>query len=152
MNTPRRFIDSAGRPWVIVVNVPGIRRVQTMVGLDLVAAVTGRTKDLADPVKLVDVVYVLCKPQADAAGVTDEQFGEAMAGDAIDHACDALIQATCDFLPARKGGPLRGAFARICEADAVITERMAGTLAGFTTEQIVEAMTAGLEPSAGAGQ
>jgi hypothetical protein len=50
-----------------------------------------------DPVLLCDVVYALCKPQADQQNITDEQFGEAMAGDAIDAAVTALVEELVNF-------------------------------------------------------
>ena len=52
-----------------------------------------------DPILLCDVVYVLCKPEADQQNVTDEQFGQAMAGDAIEHATTALLEELVDFFP-----------------------------------------------------
>ena len=45
------------------------------------------------------MLYVVCKTEADANGVTDEQFGEAMAGDAIDQATKALLEEIVDFSP-----------------------------------------------------
>ena len=54
---------------------------------------------IADPVLLVDVLYVVCKDQTETAGVTDEQFGRAMAGDAIDGATKAFLDELADFTP-----------------------------------------------------
>ena len=47
----------------------------------------------------MDVLYVVCKRQADSAGVTDEQFGRAMAGDAVDAATKAFLEELADFTP-----------------------------------------------------
>jgi len=54
---------------------------------------------LAEPVALIDVIYVLCEAQAKAAGVSDEGFGEAMAGDVIEAARDAFLAEFVDFFP-----------------------------------------------------
>ena len=56
----------------------------------------------SDPVLLVDVLYAVCKPEADAQNVSDEDFGRAMAGDAIEHATTALLDEVIDFFPQAK--------------------------------------------------
>ncbi|MBW7905464.1 MAG: hypothetical protein LC135_03120 [Phycisphaerae bacterium] len=43
-----------------------------------------------DIVLLCDVIFALVKPQADQLGVSDEEFGKAMGGDAIMAAHDAF--------------------------------------------------------------
>jgi len=79
-----------GRAWNVEINVDAIKRVRGTCGVDLLDASDKQKSlltDLAtDPVLLVDVIYVVCKPQADDRGVSDEDFGRAMAGDAIDRA------------------------------------------------------------------
>ncbi|MEX2091388.1 MAG: hypothetical protein WD971_01860, partial [Pirellulales bacterium] len=52
---------------------------------------------LADPVTLVDVLYVLILPQAEEKNVTDEQFASALGGDTLTEATTALLEALCDF-------------------------------------------------------
>ena len=93
----QQFKDSADRDWSVEVNVAAVKRVRSMLGgLDLLdPKVFNRLAD--DPVQLVDVLYVLCKPQADEKGITDEQFGRSMAGDALGRATDALLQEIVDF-------------------------------------------------------
>jgi len=46
---------------------------------------------------LCDVIFVLVKPQADAAGVSDEQFAAALGGDAILAAQTAFYEELVDF-------------------------------------------------------
>ncbi len=48
---------------------------------------------------LCDEVYAICKPEADGPRITDEQFGRAMAGDAIEHATKALLEDLVLFSP-----------------------------------------------------
>ena len=50
----------------------------------------------------MDVLYAVCKPQADKLGITDEDFGEAMAGDTIEHATTALLEEVINFFPESK--------------------------------------------------
>ena len=95
------FKDNAGRTWTISVNVAAIKRVISLVGVNLLDAAGGKLIQsmISDPVKLVDVLYALCQPEAVRLGVTDEQFGEAMAGDAIDLATTAMLEDLADFFP-----------------------------------------------------
>ena len=100
----RTFRDNAGRDWTIAVNVAALKRLRATLDVDLMKIVEGDLLErlYTDPVFLVDVIYVLCKPQADERGVSDEQFGQAMAGDAIELATDALIDEIIDFFPNRR--------------------------------------------------
>lgn len=96
----RTFKDTAGREWEISVNVAAVKRVRSLINVDLMAAIGSREileRLATDDVLAVDVIYALCKPQADAGGVTDERFGEAMAGGAIKDAYDAFMEELADF-------------------------------------------------------
>lgn len=96
----RTFKDSAGHEWSLAVNVSSAKRVRDLVTVDgdgkpcrvdLIDATAGdpplAAKLHADVYLLVNVIYVLCKPEADAIGVTDEQFGERLGG----HEYDAYL-------------------------------------------------------------
>jgi hypothetical protein len=53
------------------------------------------------------VIYCICKPDADAQNISDEDFGNAMGGDAIEHATTALLEELVDFFPEAKRLVLR---------------------------------------------
>ena len=97
------FTDNAGRTWTVAVNVDGIKRVRSLLSINLLDVLDDGCKLLAelhdDPVLLVDVLYCLCRPQADTQGVSDEEFGRAMSGDALLHASKALLEGLSDFFP-----------------------------------------------------
>ena len=103
------FKDNKGREWAVEITVSTIKRVRSLLSVDLLQVAEGKFTDalLSDPVLLVDVLYVVCKPEADAAGVSDEEFGQAMAGDAIDQATQAFLEALASFFPSRRGELLR---------------------------------------------
>jgi hypothetical protein len=63
-------------------------------------------------VLLVDVLYAVCKEEADSRNVSDEEFGRSMAGDAIEFATAALLDEIIDFFPEAK----RKVFRRILDA------------------------------------
>jgi hypothetical protein len=95
------FRDNAGRTWAVSVDVAAIKRVRALAGFDLLSVMDGKAVDrlIADPVLLCDVLCAVCRPEAERLGVTDEDFGRAMAGDAIDHATQALLEELVSFCP-----------------------------------------------------
>ena len=118
----KSFTDNTGRTWTLAVNVGTIKRVRALCDVNLANIITidsGTTPKVdllerlgSDPVLLVDVLYAAIKPEADAKGVTDEDFGRAMAGDAIEMATTALLDEIIDFFPETK----RRVFRKILDA------------------------------------
>ena len=100
----KTFTDNTGRAWSLAINVDAVKRVKALVNVDLLQAVEGKLIEqlVADPILLCDVVFCLCKPQADQLGVSDEDFGRAMAGDAIEQATSAMLEELVDFFPSRR--------------------------------------------------
>ncbi|MBW7934986.1 MAG: hypothetical protein H3C62_15535, partial [Gemmatimonadaceae bacterium] len=88
----KTFTDNAGRTWTLAINVDVLKRVRGLVDMNLLDIIDGQLIErlYRDPVLLCDVVYAVCKPEADARSVSDEDFGRAMAGDAIEQATKAL--------------------------------------------------------------
>ncbi len=112
----KTFTDNTGRTWTLLVNVATIKRVRALCGVDLNSIIEvedGKptTKLLerlsTDPVLLVDVLYAVCRPECEQKGVSDEDFGAAMAGDAIEQATSALLDEVIDFFPEAKRLALR---------------------------------------------
>ncbi len=114
------FTDNAGHSWPIDLNVTSLKRVRMLCEVDLMEVVDGRLLErlVTDPILLCDVLYAVCKEQADEREVTDEQFGRCMAGDAIDQATKALLEALVDFFPQRKRGVLARAVAKLRQFEA----------------------------------
>lgn len=107
------FIDNSGRRWLLEITVSAVKRVRALCdGLDILNVIsfddkgnpetTVLEKIANDPVLLVDVLYAVCKPEADAQGVSDEDFGKAMVGDIIEDATNKLLDAIVDFFPEAK--------------------------------------------------
>ena len=98
------FTDKAGQVWRLDLNITTIKRVKSLTDVDLLSDDYADTLvDLGrDVVKLVDVLFAIVKPQTESAGITDEQFGEGLAGDVINDATDAFIGALIEFFPSEK--------------------------------------------------
>ena len=93
--------DTTGRAWATNINVGTIRRVKQLTEKNLLDLAGGElaTEVMGDPCLLCDILYALHKPEAEKQGITDEQFGESLAGDAIGEATDALMAELIDFFP-----------------------------------------------------
>ncbi|MCC6579869.1 MAG: hypothetical protein IT440_05460 [Phycisphaeraceae bacterium] len=128
----RLFTDNAGRQWTVVINVDTIKRVRGLVGVNLLEVIGPRKKDDAegdllsrlssDPILLCDVLYAVCKPEADTRNVTDEDFGRAMAGDAIDQATTALLEELVGFFPQSKRRVLGKALTRLRDLESRVLD------------------------------
>ena len=135
----RSFEDSTGRKWTVAINVDAVKRVKALLGVDLLEAVEGSLLErlIGDPVLLCDILFVVCKPQADAAGVTDEQFGQAMAGDAIDAATGAFLEALVDFFPPSRRRVLRLALEKVRKLEGMALDAAAEVLASDKLERVM---------------
>ena len=109
----KTFTDNAGRTWTVAINVTTLKQMKSLVGVDLLDVVNDNGTLLerlaGDPVLLCDVIFALCKEEADAKNVTDADFGRAMAGDAIEAATTALLEELVDFFRGEKRATLRRA-------------------------------------------
>jgi len=97
----KTFKDNAGRTWTVSVDCDALKRVRALLNVNLVSTEFVKVLEqlLSDPILLCDVLYVVCKPEAEKQNVSDVDFGRAMAGDAIEHATAALLESLADFTP-----------------------------------------------------
>jgi hypothetical protein len=99
----KTFADNAGRTWAIAVNVATVKRVKDLLQVNLLEIADPKGKLLEkvveDPVLLCDILFCLVKPEADAKGISDEDFGRSLAGDVLGTATDALLGEIADFFP-----------------------------------------------------
>ena len=120
----KTFTDNAGREWNISVTVDAVKRVRSLLDVDLMEAAAGKLiQQLADnPVLLCDVIYCIVKPQADEKEITDEDFGKTMAGDAIDQATAAFLEDLVNFFPSRKREMLQKVLVKLKNLEAIAAE------------------------------
>jgi hypothetical protein len=121
----RIFKDNVGRDWTVAINVAAVKRCRGLVGVDLYALVDGGfdglSRLLGDPVQFVDTLYVLCKQEADARGVSDEDFGRGLGGDALGAATDAFLEELTDFFPDPR---VRAGLRRVLATARTVRDRM----------------------------
>ena len=128
--------------WTVQITVATIKRVQALVGVNLLDVLDSKSHLLeklsTDPILLCDVLYAICQEQAQAANITDEQFGQALAGDVIDHATTALLQELADFFPAAKRQVLKKALAKLRQVEEKALEIASAQLDSPELQQQLE--------------
>jgi hypothetical protein len=142
----KTFTDNMGRPWTVTVTVDTVKRVKSLLGVNLLDAAGGKIiEDLVgDPVLLCDVVFCVIKPEADAKSVSDQDFGQSMAGDAIDAATRALLEELIDFFPSPKRVPLRKAMEKLRAFEARAMDEAMKRLESPELDQRLENALSGL--------
>jgi len=145
----KTFRDNAGRTWTVSINVDAIRRVRSELGVNLMEAVEGGLLErlASDPVLLCDVLYVVCRPEAEARSVADEDFGRAMAGDAIEHATTALLEDLVDFFPRGRRRVLSKALTKLQAVEARAVEYAEARLDDPELERRIEACLQADQPA-----
>lgn len=137
------FQDTAGRLWHVRITVATVRRVQDLLGVDLLQLAGGPliARLSTDPSTLADVLYVVCKPQADAETISGEAFADQIAGDVIDRATEALLNAMVDFLPESRRRLLTKARDKFAEATAATMTQAEAMLDAIDLEDLVSKAT-----------
>lgn len=99
------FRDCEGSLWEIRVDIPAVKRVRSLAGVDLLnVAVNDRKASvyvaLSDPVSFAEIVYALCKPEADKRGLGDEAFARLLDID-VEPLAEAILGEIADFFQRR---------------------------------------------------
>jgi hypothetical protein len=137
------FKDKNGKEWSIAIDAPTIRTIRQEMSIDL-GDPQGKAYDrmVADPVLLVDVLWLLCKEQAHRDGVTDVQFGRALVGDAIEHATDAMLGVIADFFPPQSRALLHAMTAKAAKVRSMGMEK---AMAKINDPSLEEGLLAALD-------
>ena len=144
----KTFVDNAGRTWTVQVNVDAVRRVRDLAGVNLLEVIEGKLIErlVADPILLCDVIFALCKPEAQTKNISDVDFGRSMAGDAIDLATTALLEELVDFFPQPRRRVLAKALATL---KSLQTQAMAAVETRLDSPEMQQALEAQLKSLSG---
>ncbi len=93
--------DSANNQYTLAINYGGVKRVRSMLGIDLMTPYEGNPliggEKPVDMIAIVDVIYLLVKDDADRHGLTDEQWAAVMGPQQMDAAATAFYAEWTDF-------------------------------------------------------
>lgn len=144
----RAFRDHGGREWVVRIDPSQGKLVRARTGVDLFALTNnnlGPLGDLlADPIRFVDVLWVLCEAEARARSVSEEAFGAGLFGDPLGAAVDAFVEELVDFFP---DASRRERMRRLMATGRAISEEIAAEqdreLASLDPKAVVRKLTSG---------
>lgn len=115
------FKDRQGREWKLEATFGSYGRVKSATGVKLYDIATENRESLvqlADAFTLGSVLWSMIEPQAEARGVTPDDFAEAIDGTVLTDAYSALIDEMIFFCHPRQRKVLETALERIREAEA----------------------------------
>jgi len=132
-----KFTDNTGHDWIVPVTYGSIERAQTFSGVNLCEVLTGELFDRLqwDDLLISKILWAICKPEADQAGISQQQFQEAIQGEPIDAATEAILEGLDGFFSRRKRQILRDMRAMLREAEATrskVTEKFRDTMGNLT--------------------
>ena len=76
------FNDTLGRTWTVTITVDAIRRIRSLLDINLLDAIEGNLLErlVMDPVLLCDILFALVQPEAQAKSITDEELRSVPSG------------------------------------------------------------------------
>lgn len=151
------FADRNGRQWQIDLTIGTVARVRKNSGkrfdlLDPSSAADGEKLSTVldeDLATVYEVLWHIVEPQAVAAGITAEKFGEAMAADCIVAAQAALFAAWLDFFRAVQRPDLATALDMMTTARTRLARAVAAKMATIDVEATTMAMQAKIDQTLG---
>ena len=97
----KQFTDTTGETWSVEITAGTIKRVLDLLKVDLGKPLEGEPPTLVridtDLMFLVDLLYVVCRPEAEKRGVKDVEFADRLGREAIGAAHNALLEDLADF-------------------------------------------------------
>ncbi len=136
------FADKSGRRWELTIHVGSIARVKAHTDVYLPALYDDGfrplTAFLGDVIAVANVLYVLCLDQAEAAGVSQEQFGCLLVGDVFEAAVEALCDELAGFSPKHLREPLRKVLEKARRLADLAETRAVTLLDGLDPAELLE--------------
>ena len=143
------FKDTVGREWEVTINVTSMKKVRSLLSVDLYRLAEDGFRLLHglldDPCLFVDVLFVLCREQAEKRGVSDEDFGRGLCGSPLEKATDAFLEEFVDFFPESKQRPLREAMAKMRAVDEKLMLAATAKIRAFDAEKMAAEILAEAE-------
>ena len=152
---PESFKDNEGRTWELRLDFGAAKRVRALVGVNLLSPMKEVEPDgpplLArlgeDDMLVIDVIFAILKPRADARDISDEQWAAAMGGDAMQEAHDAFYREYVNFFRSRgKPEAIQAIEKQKATIDAAVREASA-RMEAIDPEAAVKKIFSGLDTS-----
>jgi len=138
------FVDATGRSWVLAVNIGKCLRCKEATGIDLMGGDVGAlfTTLGQDLGKFAEVLWQVVEHRPDE---TADAFYAGLAGDALDGATSAFVEAMLDFFPRLKRAMAR----KIADRTRTRLEQAAEAIEGMSAETLDQLLTTSIPTAAG---
>lgn len=142
------FRDAQGDAWDIAINVGSLETIKGRTKINLwdefAAGLEQFSRTLADPFAAASILHALCSAQAEARGLSPEQFFARLDGAALGAASEGLAQELLDFFQQARGlTGLRESWDKLVQANRSIFSKM---------NEAIQMETTRLDPSVAASQ
>ena len=147
----KQFTDSKGDTWTVAVNGGTVKRAMDLLKVDLGDPLAGNppllTRFDMDIAFKVDLLYVVCKPEAEKRGVKDVEFAERLEGDVLYAASEAFLEDLADFFQKLRRTHVVRAIGKQREVVTRAVQMAEATLASDEFDAKIDAELAGLGES-----
>lgn len=143
------FKDSTGRVWHAALTVGTLKKARDLAGVDLAAVSDGEVfrRLAADPALLCAALHAISRPAQGESEATLDAFCEAMDGDTLGPASDALVGEVVDFFPPPIRARLKSAVAAAKAAQQKRLEEMDATAPGPSAEPATSSASPSSSPA-----
>lgn len=135
------FTDTSNRRWNLSLSIGTAKKVRDQTGVNLLAIVDQPQILIGlaeDPVKFVDVLFVLVSDQADALSVSDIAFGESIDGEVLEAATLAFLESLTKFFTGPRREMLLGVLAKTNEHRKKQEKLLSDALASGAIDKAIE--------------
>lgn len=136
------FTDAKGNEWHIELDTMAVREIRKETGVDLLKLdEDSLTALISDDEKLVDVISLICTDQIRRKEMDARSFARCLVGDAIDAACNALIDEVVFISRHAQRRVVAAAWGKTKAAQEMMSEEMLSILnSGAVEKKVTQAM------------
>jgi len=146
-----KFEDAKGTKWTIQLDTTMTRAIRAELGVDLLNLDESSVADLVgNDETLVDVISLICTNQIEREGMDGKDFAGCLIGDALDDACDALINEVVFISSHSRRTIVAKVWQKAKAAESMMTERAVKMLDSGVVEEKVEKAMQEMEARLGA--
>lgn len=131
----KTFVDDRGRTWAVHITCGSLKRIAAHAGFDIADISNGKAVDLfgGNTTHLLDILWPCVKATAERDGVTYDEFGDGLRGEALSSATAVLKEELLDFFPPSRRALMAKLLARM---DKIVGEALQKAAEDIDTVQL----------------
>ncbi len=139
--------DLKGREWELQITVGTIKRVRSKLDMDLYKIDDKNfiKTIFDDPIKLIELIWVILEDQVKEKEISEIEFCEGWAGEAIEVATDLFIEELIEFFPPKKRQPLEKWWKMARSVELKILKKAEEEVLNIDENQILDTVLANMK-------